>query len=126
MEAHAHGLAGLYDRVKQSAMLETERPHALREAMIACRPGGTLSVPGVYGGYLDKLPMGAIVNKALTVKSGQTHVQRYLQPLLERIEKREIDPSFVVTHRLPLDAAPEGYRRFCNKEDGCIKIVLKP
>ena len=107
-------------------MLETDRPYALREAILACRPGGTVSVPGVYGGFLDKVPFGAIVNKALTIKSGQTHVQRYLQPLLERIEKRQIDPSFVITHRMRLDDAAEGYRTFSKKEDECIKIVLKP
>lgn len=126
LEGHAHGFIGMYDRVKQAAMLETDRPHALREAILACRPGGTVSVPGVYGGFLDKVPFGAIVNKALTIKSGQTHVQRYLQPLLERIQKRQIDPSFVITHRMRLDDAAEGYRTFSNKEDECIKIVLKP
>ena len=126
MEAHAHGLLGLYDRVKQAAMLETERPHALREAIIACKPGGTLSVPGVYGGFLDKMPMGAIVNKGLTLKTGQTHVQRYLQPLLERIRARQIDPSFVITHRMRLEDAPDGYRIFSDKQDQCIKIVLQP
>ena len=126
MEAHAHGAAGIYDRVKQAAMLETDRPHALREAIIACRPGGTVSVPGVYGGFADKLPLGALMNKGLTLKTGQTHVQRYLRPLLERILKEEIDPSFVVTHRLRLDDAPDGYATFNDKEDECIKIVLKP
>lgn len=126
LEGHAHGFIGMYDRVKQAAMLETDRPYALREAIVACRPGGVVSVPGVYGGFLDKLPFGAIVNKALTIKSGQTHVQRYLEPLLERIQKRQIDPSFVITHRMRLADAPEGYRTFCNKEDECIKIVLKP
>jgi threonine dehydrogenase-like Zn-dependent dehydrogenase len=126
LEGHSHGFVGMYDRAKQMAMLSTDRPVALREAIIACRPGGTVSVPGVYGGFLDKIPFGAIVNKSLTIKSGQTHVQRYLKPLLERIVKREIDPSFVITHRLPLNQAPEGYRTFNDKKDGCIKIVLNP
>ena len=126
MEAHAHGAVGAYDRVKQGAMLETNRPHALRQAIMACRKGGTVSVPGVYGGFLDKVPFGAIVNKALTIKSGQTHVQRYLRPLLQRIENGEIDPSFVITHRMRLEDAPKGYAMFRDKQDDCIKIVLKP
>ena len=126
MEAHAHGAVGAYDRVKQAAMLETDRPHALRQAIMACRKGGTVSVPGVYGGFLDKVPFGAIVNKALTIKSGQTHVQRYLRPLLQRIENGEIDPSFVITHRMRLEDAPKGYAMFRDKQDDCIKIVLKP
>jgi threonine dehydrogenase-like Zn-dependent dehydrogenase len=126
LEGHAHGLLGVYDRVKQMAMLETDRPIALREAILACRPGGTVSVPGVYGGFLDKIPFGAIVNKALTIKSGQTHVQRYLKPLLERIQKGEIDPSFVVAHTVPLEEAPRMYRTFNDKLDECIKVVLKP
>jgi threonine dehydrogenase-like Zn-dependent dehydrogenase len=126
MEAHAPGPVHAYDRVKQALMSETDRPIALREALIACRNGGTVSVPGVYGGFIDKIPFGSIVNKALTVRSGQTHVQRYLQPLLERIQRGEIDPSFVVTHRLPLDETPRGYEMFVNKEDECVKVVLKP
>jgi threonine dehydrogenase-like Zn-dependent dehydrogenase len=126
MEAHAHGLPGIYDRVKQATMLETDRPHALREAIFACRPGGTLSVPGVYGGFADKIPFGAIMNKGLTIKTGQTHVQRYLKPLLGRIERHEIDPSFVITHRLPLRDAPRAYEMFRDKQDECIKVVLDP
>jgi threonine dehydrogenase-like Zn-dependent dehydrogenase len=126
MEAHAHGLAGVYDRVKQATMLETDRPHALREALLACRPGGTVSIPGVYGGFIDKVPFGAIMNKGLTIKTGQTHVQRYLKPLLGLIEQGKIDPSFVITHRLPLDQAPEAYATFNNKQDQCIKVVLQP
>ena len=93
---------------------------------MACRKGGTISVPGVYGGFDDKIPMGSLMNKALTLKTGQTHVQRYMQPLLERIERGEIDPSFVITHTLPLDQAPEGFKMFNDKNDACIKIVLKP
>lgn len=126
MEAHAPGAKYAYDRVKQSMMLETDRPLALRQAIMACRNGGSLSVPGVYGGFIDKVPFGAIMNRSLTIKTGQTHVQRYMRPLLERIQKGEIDPSFVITHELPLDEAPEGYKMFRDKEDGCIKVVLKP
>jgi threonine dehydrogenase-like Zn-dependent dehydrogenase len=126
LEAHVHGGVGTYDRVKQAMRLETDRPGALREAIIACRKGGTLSVPGVYGGLLDKIPFGAIVNKALKVRTGQTHVQHYMKPLLERIERGDIDPSFIISHRLKLDEAPLGYEVFRNKEDECIKIVMKP
>lgn len=126
MEAHAPGLPGVYDRVKQATMLQTERPHALREAIFACRKGGTVSIPGVYGGMADKIPLGPVMNKALTIKTGQTHVQHYFRPLLERIESGQIDPSFVITHRMSLDEAPKGYDMFLNKEDECIKVVLKP
>jgi len=126
MESHGHGPAYMYDRAKQAMMLETDRPIALREAIMACRNGGTVSVPGVYGGMVDKIPFGSIMNRSLTIKTGQTHVQRYLRPLLQRIENGEIDPSFVITHTLPLDQAPQGYEMFVNKEHECIKIVLKP
>ncbi len=126
LEAHMPGIIGAYDRVKQAMMLESDRPHVLRQAIMACRKGGTVSVPGVYGGFDDKIPLGAFVNKALTLKTGQTHVQRYMKPLLERIEKGEIDPSFVITHRMSLNDAPSGYEIFTNKQDDCIKIVLKP
>jgi len=126
MEAHSPGIDGLYDRMKTSLMMETERPNALREAIRCCRKGTTLSIPGVYGGFADKIPLGAIVNKALTLKSGQTHVQRYMGPLLKRIEDGEIDPSFVITHRVSLDDTPAAYELFTNKEDDCIKVVLKP
>jgi len=126
MEAHGHGLVGIYDKLKQTMRLETERPIALREAIIACRNGGTVSVPGVYGGLADKIPVGAFMNKGLTFKTGQTHMQRYLRPLLERVQKGEIDPSFVITHHLPLDDAPRGYKMFRDKQDECIKVVLKP
>ena len=126
MEAHSTGPSYLYDRVKQSIGAETDRPIALREAILACRNGGTVSVAGVYGGWLDKIPFGALMNKALTLKTGQTHVQRYMRPLLERIERGEIDPSFVVTHRLPLEEAPDGYDMFLNKQDECVKVVLDP
>jgi threonine dehydrogenase-like Zn-dependent dehydrogenase len=126
LEAHSHGVDFAYDRVKQALRMESDRPTALRQAIVACRKGGTLSVPGVYGGLLDKIPFGAIVNKALTVKTGQTHVQHYMKPLLEHIEKGDIDPSFIISHRLRLDEAPLGYEVFRNKEDECIKIVLRP
>ncbi|MFL5244463.1 MAG: zinc-dependent alcohol dehydrogenase [Gemmataceae bacterium] len=126
MEAHSPGLHGLYDRVKTAALMETDRPTALRQAILTCRNGGTVSVPGVYGGFVDKIPFGSLMNRALTVKTGQTHVQRYLRPLLERIQKGDIDPSFVVTHRMRLEDAPKGYKMFRDKEDACIKIVLKP
>jgi threonine dehydrogenase-like Zn-dependent dehydrogenase len=126
MESHAPGLIQAYDRVKQAMMLESDRPYVFRQALMACRKGGTVSVPGVYGGLSDKIPLGSMMNKALTIKSGQTHVQKYFRPLLARIEKGEIDPSFVITHRMRLEEAPEGYEMFMNKEDNCIKVVLKP
>ncbi|MFB2917379.1 MULTISPECIES: zinc-dependent alcohol dehydrogenase [Aerosakkonema] len=126
MEAHGMGLEGLYDKAKQAVRLETDRPHVLRQAIVACRKGGTVSIPGVYGGFIDKVPMGAAMNKGLTFKMGQTHVHRYLRPLLDLIQSGKIDPSFVITHRLPLDQAPHGYEIFKHKQDNCIKIVLKP
>lgn len=126
MEAHTPGIAGAYDKAKQAVKLETDRPIALREAILACRSGGTVAVIGVYGGFIDKFPMGAVVNRSLTIKSAQTHVQRYMRPLLERIEKGEIDPSFVITHRLKLDEAAHGFETFLNKEDECVKVVLTP
>jgi threonine dehydrogenase-like Zn-dependent dehydrogenase len=126
MEAHAPGIKYAYDRAKQIARLETDRPIALREAIMACRNGGTVSVIGVYGGFIDKFPMGAVMNRSLTIKTGQCHVHRYMRPLLERVRKGEIDPSFVVTHRMRLAEAPKGYEVFLNKEDECEKIVLTP
>jgi threonine dehydrogenase-like Zn-dependent dehydrogenase len=123
---HAHGALHAYDRVKHAARLETDRPHALRQAIRACRNGGTISVIGAYGGFIDKFPMGSVMNRSLTIKSGQCHVQRYLRPLMERIENGEIDPSFVITHTMGLDDAPQGYDTFKNKEDDCVKVVLKP
>ncbi len=124
MEAHGHSAIYAYDRLKQAMMLETDRPIALREAIMACRTGGTLSVIGVYGGFIDKFPMGALMNKSITLRTGQTHVHRYLRPLLDRIERGEIDPSFVITHRLRLEEAPSAFEMFLNKEDGCEKVVL--
>lgn len=121
----AHGTA-LQERVKQTARIGSDGGAALRQAIIACRKGGTVSIPGIYGGLMDKMPMGAVVNKSLTMKSGQTHVHRYLRPLLERIQNGEIDPSFVITHRLNLEDAPHGYEIFNKKEDDCIKVVLNP
>jgi threonine dehydrogenase-like Zn-dependent dehydrogenase len=126
LEGHTPGLMGAYDRIKQSLMLQTDRPPALRQALIACRNGGTVSIPGVYGGFLDKIPFGSIVNKALTVRSGQTHVQRYMVPLLEKIQTGQIDPSFIITHQLPLEDAPAAYEMFRDKQDECIKVVLRP
>jgi threonine dehydrogenase-like Zn-dependent dehydrogenase len=126
MEAHAPGIAGAYDRVKQAVKLETDRPHALREAIQSCRNGGTVSVAGVYGGFIDKMPFGSVMNRALTIKTGQTHVQRYMRPLLDRIQGGQIDPSFVITHRMRLDDAPDGYEIFNHKQQECMKIVLTP
>jgi threonine dehydrogenase-like Zn-dependent dehydrogenase len=126
MEAHGTAIDALYDRVKQAAMLETDRPHALRQAIQACRKGGTISIPGVYGGLIDKFPIGAAFAKGLTFKMGQTHVPRYMQPLLDRIQKGEIDPSFLITHRVKIEEAPEAYRTFRNHKDGCVKVVMNP
>ena len=126
MEAHGANLDALYDKTKQAVHLETDRPHALRQAIHACRKGGTISIPGVYGGFLDKFPMGAAFAKGLTLKMGQTHVQKYMKPLMERIERGEIDPSFVITHRLTLEEAPKAYEIFAAKKDSCIKVVMKP
>jgi threonine dehydrogenase-like Zn-dependent dehydrogenase len=126
-EAHAGGsFDALLDKAKASVMLGTDRPHVLREAIMCCRKGGTLSIPGVYIGLLDKIPLGAAVNKGLTMKMGQTHVPRYTEPLLRKIEDGTIDPSFVVTHRVGLDEGPEMYKTFRDKKDGCIKVVMTP
>lgn len=127
VEAHGTGAVdAVLDTVKTAVKLGTDRAHVLREAIMCCRKGGTVSVPGVYVGLIDKLPFGAVMNKGLTIKTGQTHVQRYTGPLLKKIEGGEIDPSFIITHRLPLEAAPDAYKTFRDKEDGCIKVVLKP
>jgi len=127
MEAHAAGTVdAMYDRVKQATMMETDRPHVLREMAYVCRPAGTLSIPGVYGGLLDKIPFGAIMNKGLTIRTGQTHVNRWTDDLLRRIEEGQIDPSFVITHTVGLDEGPDMYKIFRDKQDGCIKVVLKP
>ncbi len=126
LEAHGVSLDSLYDRAKTALMLATDRPHALRQAIHSCRKGGTVSVPGVYGGFLDKIPFGAAFQKGLTFKMGQTHVQKYTRPLLQMIIDGKIDPSFVITHRLNLADAAQGYDIFSKKQDNCIKIVLKP
>ncbi len=126
MEAHGMGLEGFYDQAMQAVKLETDRPNVLRQAIVACRKGGTVSVPGVYTGFVDKIPMGAFMNKGLTMKTGQTPVHRYLRPLLEHIQNGRIDPSFVITHTLSLDEAPRGYEIFSHKKESCIKVILKP
>ena len=126
MEAHGTDAMAFYDKAKQAVRLETDRPTALRQVIVACGKGGHVSLAGVYGGFLDKIPMGAAFNKGLTLKMGQTHVHRYLRPLLERIQNGEIDPSFVITHKMNLEDAPKGYEIFKNKKDNCIKVVLKP
>jgi threonine dehydrogenase-like Zn-dependent dehydrogenase len=126
MESHGAGLEYVYDRVKQAARLEVDRPIALRTAIQAVRNGGTVSVAGVFAGVDDKFPMGGFMNRGLTMKAGQTHMQKYMRPLLERILNGDIDPSFVVTHHMPLDQASEAYELFKNKQDGCVKVVLKP
>jgi threonine dehydrogenase-like Zn-dependent dehydrogenase len=127
MEAH-HGSAPIhvYDRVKQAVRMETERPHALRQAITCCRSGGIISVMGAYGGFMDKFPIGTVMNRSLTIRSGQCHVQRYMKPLLQHIENGDIDPTFIITHRLSLDEAPRGYDVFKHKEEDCVKVVLQP
>ena len=125
-DAHGTGVVAASDRVKQRLKLEDDRPYVLREAIKCCRKGGTLSVPGAYVGRVDNLPFGAVMNKGLTIETGQTHVQRYLEPLLNRIEAGDVDPSFVVTHEAPLEDGPEMYRTFNDKADGCIKTILRP
>lgn len=127
LEAHAGGtLDGIVDKVKTATKLATDRPHVLRQAIMSCRKGGTISVPGVYVGLADNIPFGAAMNKGLTFKMGQTHVQKYMPLLFEKIENEEIDPSFIITHKMKLDDAPHGYKIFNEKEDNCIKVVLKP
>lgn len=127
MEAHANSTwDAMYDRAKQALMLETDRAHVLREMIYVCRPAGTLSIPGVYGGLIDKLPFGAAMNKGLTIRMGQTHVNRWTDDLLRRIQEGEIDPAFVITHEAPLEAGPDFYNTFRDKQDGCVKVVLRP
>jgi threonine dehydrogenase-like Zn-dependent dehydrogenase len=127
MEAHVgHAIDTIYDRAKQAVFAETGRPHVLREMIYACRPAGILSVPGVYGGLADKIPLGPLMNKGLTIRTGQTDVNRWTADLLQRIEDGQIDPTFVITHTVPLGEGPAMYRTFRDKEDGCVKVVLKP
>jgi len=126
LEAHGTSLDAYLDKAKTAAYLATDRPSALRRAIHACRKGGIVSIPGVYGGFLDKIPFGAAFAKGLTFRMGQTHVMKYLRPLLALIERGDIDPSFVITHRLPMDDAPKAYQMFRDKQDECIKVVLKP
>jgi threonine dehydrogenase-like Zn-dependent dehydrogenase len=126
LEAHGTTPGAIYDRVKAALFLATDRPNALRQAIMACRKGGTVSIPGVYGGLLDKLPMGAAFAKGLTFKMGQTHVHKYMRLLLERIERGDIDPTFVITHRYNLSQAADAYREFATRQDECVKVVLKP
>lgn len=126
MEASGHTVPFLVDRAKQAMKLSTDRPNVLRQCIQACRKGGTVSVPGVYGGFLDKIPFGSFMNKGLTMKTGQTHMMRYMRPLFERIERGEIDPSFVISHRVPIDEAPRMYKVFRDKQDQCTKVVLDP
>jgi threonine dehydrogenase-like Zn-dependent dehydrogenase len=126
LEAHGATLDSYLDKAKAAVYLATDRPNALRQAINACRKGGVVSIPGVYGGFLDKIPFGAAFAKGLTMRMGQTHVMRYMRPLLELIERGDIDPSFVITHRLSIDEAPGAYRMFRDQKDECIKVVLKP
>ncbi len=126
LEAHGTSLDAWYDLAKTSLYMATDRTHALRQAINCCRKGGTVSIPGVYGGLLDKFPLGAAFAKGLTLKMGQTHMHKYMPGLLERIERGEIDPSFIITHRVTLEDAPEMYRVFRDKQDDCIKVVMKP
>lgn len=127
LEAHVTRTPdSVYDRVKQTMWLESDRAHVLREMIYVCRPAGVLSIPGVYGGLVDKIPMGALMNKGLTVRTGQTHVKRWTDDLLRRIDEGQIDPSFVITHIVGLDEGPEMYKTFRDKQDGCVKVILKP
>jgi threonine dehydrogenase-like Zn-dependent dehydrogenase len=126
MEAHSPRPDYALDRAKQAVRIQTDRPLALREAIMACRNGGIVSVIGVYGGIVDMFPMGAVMNRGLTIRTGQCHVQRYMRPLLERIERGELDPTFIITHRMPLEEAPQGYELFQHKQDECVKVVLRP
>jgi threonine dehydrogenase-like Zn-dependent dehydrogenase len=116
----------MMDRLKQKVRIESDRPTVLRQAIQACRKGGTVSVPGVYSGFVDKIPMGAFMNKGLAMKTGQTHMMRFMKPLLEKVESGEFDPSFVISHRVPMDEAPRMYKTFRDKKEQCTKVVLDP
>ena len=126
LEAHTTELQGFYDKVKTAVMLETDRPSVLRQAIQAVRKGGTVSIPGVYGGLLDKVPFGAAFGKGITMKMGQTNMHNYMRPLLERVEKGQIDPSSIISHRITLDQAPEMYKIWRDKKDRVTKIVIDP
>lgn len=126
LEAHGMGLEGFYDKAKQAVRLETDRPHVLRQMIVSCRKGGTLSVMGVYGGFIDKVPMGAAFNKGLTIRMGQMHGQKYIPMLVDRVMNGEVDPSQVFTHQLPLEQTKQGFEMFKHKKDNCIKVMLKP
>jgi threonine dehydrogenase-like Zn-dependent dehydrogenase len=126
MEAHGTTLDARFDRVMQAARLEFDRAHVFRETIQACRKGGTVSIPGAYMGYVDRVPLGAAFAKGLTLRLGQTHVQRYMRPLLERIRRGDIDPTGIITHRIRLDDAPLAYRAFSEKRDACVKVVMEP
>jgi threonine dehydrogenase-like Zn-dependent dehydrogenase len=123
---HGNPVLHAYDRVKQATRLESDRPHALREAIMNCRSGGVVSVVGVYGGFIDKFPSGSWMNRGITLRTGQCHVQRYSRPLLEHIRRGDLDPTRIITHRLPLEQAPHAYDIFKNKDDECVKVVLTP
>lgn len=126
MEADSTGIEDVYDNVKQALHLENDRPAALRQIIRTCRKGGTISIPGVYSGFIDKMPMGTVFAKGLTIRTGQTNVHKYVQPLMQLIEKKELDSTFLITHRMALDDAPQGYRIFRDKQDSCVKIVMNP
>jgi threonine dehydrogenase-like Zn-dependent dehydrogenase len=121
----SHGVGGMMETM-QSKLTSTERPYALSQAILACRPGGTVSLPGVFIGPAVPAPLGAFVGKGLTLKTGQTHVQRYLEPLMNMIAEGKIDPSFIITHRIGLEEGPDAYKKFRDKEDGCVKVVIRP
>jgi threonine dehydrogenase-like Zn-dependent dehydrogenase len=125
MEAHGTGLQGTYDRIKQALRLQTDRGSALREAILAVRKGGTLSILGVYG-LMDKFPLGMLMNKGVTIRTAQQHGQHYMPRMLEHAEKGELDPSFLITHRMPLSEAASGYQLFKDKQDGCVRAVFEP
>lgn len=126
MEAHGTGIGYMYDRTKQALRLETDRTQALREAILACRKGGTVVIVGVFAGFVDKFPLGALMNKALTIHTGQQHGQRYAKRLFAHVQRGDIDPSYILTHRLPLEEGPRGYHMFKHKEDACVRVVFAP
>ena len=126
MEAMGHTIDAAYDRVKAALYMTTDRGHALRQAIHCCRKAGTISMPGVYGGFMDKFPIGALMQKGLTLRTGQTHVPAIIRQLADRVSRGEVDPSFIITHRMKLDDAATGYDEFANNQNACVKVVLKP